>query len=112
MSSLSLHELVSGPPNVSAAHAEHLRTYGHVAVHDLWSAAVASALAEEALSVFPATRAPRKRGGAPRQATAADAPLLAQLHFSLMPTARALTGQLLVPSYGWYNYYTSDDGIF
>jgi hypothetical protein len=97
---------------VSASAAERLRVCGHVAVDNLWGTATRTALSEEARAIFPSTPIRQGRAGAPRQATAADAPLLAQLHFSLMPVARALTGQLLVPSYGWYNYYPHDDGIW
>jgi hypothetical protein len=97
---------------ISASQVERFRVCGHVAVENLWSTATSIALAEEARAIFPSTPLRHRRTGAPRQATAAEAPLLAQLHFSLMPAARALTGQLLVPSYGWYNYYTRDDGIW
>ncbi len=93
----------------------HVRSFvqqGHLAVADLWDDALGQRLADEALALAPVGDDIRREVGAPPQATAEDAPLLTSRQFSLIPLVRALTGRLLVPSLGWYNYYTGDDGIW
>jgi len=99
-------------PAVTPGHAEDLARQGFVTFSKLWSATIAEGIAQEAAALFPTAELTVRRTGAPVQATASDAPLLAQLQFALVPLARALTGQLLVPAYGWYNFYPTDDAIW
>jgi hypothetical protein len=40
------------------------------------------------------------------------APLLGWLHFALLPIVRQFTGQMLVPSNAWYNFYPINDAIW
>ena len=91
--------------------ARHLLTHGYAVMNDVWSQAQAGLLAKEAAALLFG-RPERCGAGPPQQATASDAPVLASLQFALLPTVRAMTGQLLVPSYGWYNFYSTDDGIW
>lgn len=94
----------------------------YVQLKGLWSASFGEALSSEARYVLLAThglepgrsRAPIGRGmTAPSsEATVVLAPLLAHLHLSLVPLARALTGRMLVPAHAWYNFYTIDDGMW
>ncbi|MFI8823859.1 hypothetical protein [Streptomyces sp. NPDC053431] len=99
-------------PAVASTHRESLARQGCAAFGELWNGATAEAIAVEAAELFPAAAEIARRTGGLIQATASDAPLLTRLHFALVPLARALTGRLLVPSYGWYNFYPGDDGIW
>ncbi|MFF6772314.1 hypothetical protein ACFY8W_01980 [Streptomyces sp. NPDC012637] len=106
------HEFTVGLPTVEHRHRDSLARQGCATFGGLWDSATAEALAGEAAALFPAAEATARRAGGLIQATASDAPLLTRLHFALVPLARALTGRLLVPSYGWYNFYPSDDAIW
>ncbi|MFD7258850.1 hypothetical protein [Streptomyces sp. NPDC059874] len=101
-----------GLPAVAGIHRESLARQGFAAFGELWNDATAEAIAKEAAALFPTAEATARRSGGLIQATASDGPLLTQLHFALVPLARALTSRLLVPSYGWYNFYPSDDAIW
>jgi hypothetical protein len=99
-------------PAVGRIHQESLAEQGFVAFGELWNSTTAEAIAEEAASLFPAADSTARRAGGLVQATASEAPLLTHLQFALVPLVRALTGRLLVPSYGWYNFYPTDDAIW
>ena len=89
----------------------HLLVHGHAMIEGVWSRKTARRLAREAAALFAHRQVTSGSIGPPQQATASDAPVLASLQFALLPMARALTGQLLVPSCGWYNFYPTDDAI-
>jgi hypothetical protein len=105
-------EFAVGLPTVASSHRECLAGQGFAAFSELWNSSTAEAIAVEAAALFPAAEATARRAGGLIQATSSDAPLLTRLHFALVPLARALTGRLLVPSYGWYNFYPRDDAIW
>ncbi|MFI6150680.1 hypothetical protein [Streptomyces sp. NPDC051109] len=102
------NEFTVGLPAVARIQRESLAQQGFAAFGELWNGATAEAIAVEAATLYPTAR----RVGGLIQAKASDGPLLTRLHFALVPLARALTGRLLVPSYGWYNFYPSDDAIW
>lgn len=89
----------------------------YVQLEGLLSETFADALSGEARNVFSVTHQPDSEQPADPiessgQATEVLAPLLRHLHLSLVPLARALTGQVLVPAHAWYNFYTSDDHMW
>ncbi|MFG2987454.1 hypothetical protein ACGFYQ_40640 [Streptomyces sp. NPDC048258] len=99
-------------PVVSQEHTRHLLAHGYAVVDALWTSAFAQSLAVEAERLIRRAVPAHQVKGPPPQATAAEAPLLSWLQFALLPTARALTGQVLVPICGWYNFYPVNDGIW
>lgn len=93
----------------------------YIQIKSLWSANFAEALSSEAHRLFYVMhKLGRKQSATPikRGLTTSSsqgvvlAPLLAHLHLSLVPFARALTGQMLVPAHAWYNFYESNDGLW
>jgi len=95
------------------------RTRGYAQLPDVVTQAEADALAEEALRLWPsagppidgwARRAAMTRPGAGLTLRAAG-PSLEGLHHALARLARALSGQLLVPSWSGYYFYEGDDEV-
>lgn len=98
---------------------------GYVHIEELWSTDFAEAFSREARGILAGPNRPesvssrprceQRRTAPSRQIKASNstphAPFLAQLHFSLVPLARALTGRMLVPAHAWYNCYTTHDGL-
>jgi len=88
----------------------------------LWDQEYADRLSAEARALMagavpPPSRKPRPPVVAARpepssEVTTAAAPLLAELHDSLVPLARALTGRLMVAAWAVYIYYETDDAVW
>lgn len=97
---------------VTPQDARHVALHGYVVIGGLWTHLLAESLEAEAAALLPAAQDREWQAGPPKQATASEAPLLAQLHLSLVPLARAVSGKLLVPTCGWYNFYPFEDGIW
>ncbi|MFI1971100.1 hypothetical protein BLA24_29265 [Streptomyces cinnamoneus] len=105
---------------VTRAQYRSFAALGHVALPGLWDRALAGRLAAEARARHPFAEIPRSgprtpvsaRRTARRGTPAASGRLLARVHLSLVGTARAVTGRLLVPTFAAYGYYEDDDEVF
>jgi len=95
------------------------RTRGYAQLPDVVTRAEADALSEEALRLWPSAgppidgwsrRAAMTRPGSGLTLRAAG-PSLESLHMALARLARALSGQLLVPSWSGYYFYEGDDEV-
>jgi hypothetical protein len=95
------------------------RQRGYVAIADLWSPSVTHALAREARRLADRATVPTTGPRTPvaaerytgRTTPVATGPALDSLHHGLTRQVRALSGQLLVPSFATYGYFFSDDGV-
>ena len=72
------------------------------------------AIERREFAVFP-TAGPKtpviKSKSLRRRTPAANGPVLSDLHLKLLSTARALTGQMLVPGFSAYGYYEVEDRV-
>jgi hypothetical protein len=112
---------VTGAPAVlpGLASRGELRERGFVALHDLWSDEVATAMSAEAARVradaAPPAGGPFRRVAPSRPGDQppliARGPLLDQLHLDLVGLTRRLTGQVLVPTFAAYYFYEGDDEV-
>ncbi len=113
-------QAAAAPPRPGPAfRRDELRTEGFVALPDLWDAATTDALAQEAhrlwTSALPPTTGPMRRVAASRPGVRptllSTGPVLEALHHELAGLTRALTGQLLVPSFASYYFYEGNDEV-
>jgi len=92
---------------------------GYAQLEDLWDSAVADDLRREARvgwsSAAPPPDGPRtpvSEGRARGRPTpVATGPLLSRLHADLVRVARAVSGQLLAPTFAVYGYFPFDDEV-
>ena len=109
-------------PTIGAAERRCYADDGHARLDGLWDERFAQRLCNEAQALRSEAAAPESRKPRPpvlaarpepsREATAASAPLLQQLHLSLVPVARAITGRMMVAAWAVYIYYDTDDAVW
>ena len=108
--------------HVTSQERVQFRQMGFVLIRGLLGPCLSSALEREAIASVEQAKVPRdgwttelrkrERETPARQTARRPAKVLAQLQAALVPLLRTLTGQLLAPSYAWYNYYEGTDGIW
>lgn len=102
---------------IDADHRQSFNLHGYAHLSDLWDESMRLALADEARSRHSVAEIPKSGPRTPlaegrlrgRVTRAATGTLLAKLHLSLLGVVRALSGQLLVPTFSAYGYYEADD---